>query len=64
MILIQIQDSLLKLRAALTLVDGHVEEVDVRIQGELVHGVDCAHVVQDKEEDGSSLGTRSVALWW
>lgn len=62
MILVEVDDPLLQFRAALTLLNGQDEQLDVRVQGELVHGVDTAHVVEDEEQDGGSLGTGAVAL--
>lgn len=62
MVLIQVLNSLLQFRTPLTLLNGHDEQFYVGIQRELVHGIYAAHVIQDKEQDGGSLGRRSVAL--
>lgn len=62
MVAVEVGDPFLQLVAALALTDAQLEQVYVGIQRELVHGVHAAQVVQDGEEDGSSLGTRPVAL--
>ena len=62
MVLIQVENSLLQLRTPLTLVNGYVEEVDVGIQRKLVHRVDTSHVVENKEQDGGTLGTWTIPL--
>lgn len=61
-VLIQVLNSLLQFRAPLTLLNGHNEQFYVGIQRELVHWIYAAHVIQDKEQDGRSLGRRPVAL--
>ena len=61
-VFIEADDALIQFVAALAFLDGQNEEVDVGIQGELVHGVHTAHVVQHKEQDGRSLGTWTVPL--
>ena len=62
MVVVEVGDSLLQLGASLTLLNGHDEQLDVGVQRELVHGVDATHVVQHKEQDRGSLGTRAVTL--
>lgn len=62
MVVIQVGDTFLQLGAALTLLDGHDEELDVGIQRELVHGIDATHVVQHKEQDGGALCAWPVTL--
>ena len=61
-VVVEVVDALLQARVLQALVDGVGEELDVGVQGELVHGVDAAHVVHDEEEDGGALGTRTIAL--
>ena len=61
-VLIQVVDALLQTRVLQTLVDGVGKELNVRIQGELVHGVDATHVVHHEEQEGRSLRTWLVAL--
>ena len=63
MVLIQILYSLLQFRTSLTFLNGHDEQLDVSIQGELIHRVNTTHIIQDKEQDGGSLSRRSVALY-
>lgn len=62
MVLVEEADSLVQLSAPMAFGDAEVKQVNVGIQGELVHGVDLAHVVQDKEEDGGPLSTGAVGL--
>lgn len=62
MVGVEVLDALLQLVAALALLDAEVEQLNVGIQGELVHGVDATHLVEDGEEDGGPLGTRPVGL--
>ena len=62
MVLVQVGDSLLQVRTLLTLVNGKVEEIDERVQRELVHRVDSGHVVENEEQYGSALCARSVSL--
>lgn len=52
----------LQLVAALALLNAEVEQLNVGVQGELVHGVHATHLVEDGEKDGGPLGTRSVGL--
>lgn len=61
-VLIEVADSLAQLGTPMALVNAEVEQVDIGIQGELVHGVNLAHVVEDEEEDRGSLCTGSVGL--
>ena len=61
-VFIEADDALIQFVAALAFLDGQHEEVDVGIQGELVHGVHTAHVIQHKEQDGCSFGTWTVPL--
>jgi len=61
-VLIEIVDSLVKLGTALRLLDRQAVEVRVGIQCKLVHRVDRSHVVQHEEQDGSTLGTRTITL--
>lgn len=60
---VEVGDAFLQLVAALASTDAELEQVDIGIQRELVHRVHAAQVVEDGEEDRSSLGTRPVALW-
>ena len=62
MVLVEVDNPLVQLRAALRLVDRLVEQLDVGVESELVHRVDAAHVVEHEEEDRRPLGTRPVAL--
>ena len=62
MVVIEVGDPLLQLVAAGALLHAEVEQVYVGVQGELVHGVDAAHVVQHEEQDGGAQRTRTVAL--
>lgn len=59
---VEVLDTFLQLVAALALLDAEVEQFNVGIQGELVHGVDATHLVEDGEEDGGPLGARPVGL--
>jgi len=61
-VVIEVGDTFLQFGAALALLNGHDEELNVGIQGELVHGVDATHVVQNKEQDGGALCTWPVPL--
>ena len=62
MVVIEVDDTLIQSVAALALLNGEDKEVNVGIQGELVHGVNKAHVVQHKEQDRCTLGTWTVTL--
>lgn len=59
---VQVLDTFLQLVAAFTLLDAEVEQFNVGVEGELVHGVDATHLVEDGEEDGGPLGTWPVGL--
>ena len=62
MVLVEIVDSFLQLRAALRLLDGQAVQVGVGVERELVHRVDGAHVVEHEEQDCRTLGARTVTL--
>ena len=59
---VEVVDALLETRVLQALVDGVAEQLDVSVQGELVHGVNPAHVIHHKEEEGRPLSASSVAL--
>lgn len=61
-VVVEVANALLKAWMLQALVDGVTEELNVGIQGKLVHGVDTAHVVHHKKEERGPLGTSSVAL--
>lgn len=48
-VVIEVDDALLQARVLQALVDGVAEELDVGVQGELVHGVNAAHVIHHEE---------------
>ena len=62
MVVIQILYSYFQVGAPLTLLDGVVEKVNVRVERELVHGIYLTHVIQDEEQDRGSLCTWPVTL--
>ena len=62
MVIIQVLYSYLQVRAPLTLLNGVVEQVDVRVERELVHRIDLAHVIQNEEQDRGSLCAWPVTL--
>lgn len=62
MVLIEVCNPFLQLVTALALFYAKVKQVNVGIQGELVHWVNAAHVVQNGEEDRGSLGTWAISL--
>lgn len=62
MVVIEFGDPLLQFVAAKALFNAQVEQVNVGIERELVHGVYAAHIVQHKEQDGSTLGTGAISL--
>lgn len=62
MVVIKLGNPLLQFVAAKALFNAQVEQVDVGIQRELVHGVYKAHIIQYKEQDGSALGTGAISL--
>lgn len=41
--------TLLQFRRFLTLLDGYVEQIDVRVERELIHRIDLAQIVQNEE---------------
>lgn len=47
--LIEVINAVLQLAALGAAVNGVVEQIDVRVQRELVHGVDAGQVVQSEE---------------
>ena len=61
-VLVEVVDSLLELGAALRFLDGQAIQVGVGVQCKLVHRVNGSHVVQHKEQDGCTLGARTVTL--
>lgn len=62
-VVIQVVDAVLQLIAAVALVNAEDKEADVGIQGELVHGVNSAHVIEHEEQHRGPLGTRTVSLY-
>lgn len=50
MVVIQVFDAVLQFIAAMALVNAEDKEADVGVQGELVHGVNAAHVIEHKEQ--------------
>lgn len=62
-VVIQVFDAVLQLIAAVALVNAEDKEADVGIQGELVHGVNSAHVIEHEEQHRGPLGTRTVSLY-
>ena len=61
-VVIQILYSYFQVGAPLTLLNGVVKQVDVRVQRELVHRIYLAHVIQDEEQDRGSLCAWPVTL--
>lgn len=61
-VIVEILDAFFESRMLQTLVNGVGEQFDVRVERELVHGIDPSHVVHYKEENGSSLRTRPITL--
>lgn len=61
-VFIQVVNAVLQLVAAMALVNAEDKEADVGIQRELVHGIDAAHVIENKEQNRRPLGTRTVSL--
>lgn len=59
---VEVGDPFLQLLAEGAFLDAEVEELDVSVQRELVHGVQAAHVVENEKEEGSSVCTRSIGL--
>ncbi len=62
MIVVEIIDSFRQFWVFETLFDGIREQIGVRVQRELVHGINTTHVIHYKEQDGRTLGTWPVAL--
>lgn len=60
--IIQILDPFFEFRTSFALIDGNVEEIDVRVQGKLVHRIDSSQIVEYEEEDGCTLSTRTISL--
>ena len=61
-IIVEVGYAFLEARVLQAFVNGGAEELDVGVQGELVHGIDAAHVVHHEEKERGSLRTWSVAL--
>ena len=61
-VVIQILYSYFQVGAPLTLLNGIVKQVNVRIERELVHRVYLAHIIQDEEQDRGSLCAWPVTL--
>lgn len=51
MVVVEIRNSVLQNLSFLAFLNRHKEDVDVGVQGKLVHGVYIRHVSQHKEED-------------
>lgn len=62
MVLVQFLDPLGQLDRFRALVNGEHKQDVIRIQGELIHGIDNAHVVQDEEEDRGTFRARSIRV--
>ena len=62
MVVIQVLYSYLQVGTPLALLDRVVEQIDVRVERELVHRIYLAHVIQNEKQDRGSLRARSVAL--
>lgn len=62
MVVIQILYSYFQVGTPLTLLNGVVKHVDVRVERELVHRIYLAHIIQDEEQDRGSLCTWPVTL--
>ena len=62
MVVIQVLYSYLQVGASLTLLNGVVKQVNIRIERELVHRIYLAHVIQDEEQDRGSLSAWPVTL--
>ena len=61
-IVIEVLDPLFKTWVLQALVNGVGEELNVGVQGKLVHWVNTSHVVHHKEEDRSPLSTWTITL--
>lgn len=57
-----VAESLLKVGVRKALPQGVVKDLQVGVEGVLVHGVDGCQVRQHEEQDGSTTGRRSVAI--
>jgi len=62
MVLVEIVDPLLKLRATLGLLDRQTVQVGVGVKRELVHRVDGSHVIEHEEQDGRTFSAHTVTL--
>ena len=62
MVFVEVGNSFFELGTSLRFFDGEIEQIDVRVESELIHRVDGPHVVQDEEQNGCSLGTRMIPL--
>lgn len=62
MVVVKVGDPFRQVLAVTALLHAEDEQVNVGIQRELVHGVNQAHVVENEEENGGSLGTRTIGL--
>ena len=62
MILVQTLYPLFYFNTLRAFVDGQLEQGNVRVQRELVHRIDKAHVVENEEEDRGTIGARPVLL--
>ena len=61
-VLIEILNTVIQARMLQTLVDRVREELDVRVERELVHRIDASHVIHHKEQERGSFRARTVAL--
>lgn len=61
-IVIEVLYTFIKLGAPLWLINGQIEETDVSIEWELVHGVNATHVIENEEQNGCSLRTWAIGL--
>lgn len=62
MVLVQAIDPLGQVCPFGALVDGEHKQSVVCIEGELIHGIDSAHVVQDEKKNCSAFRARSISL--
>lgn len=51
MIIIQVLYSYLQIGTPLTLLNGVVEQINVRVERELVHRIDLTHIIQNEKQD-------------
>ena len=63
MIVVEFLNALLEFGALLTLLERHAKQAKIRVERELIHRIDFAQIVEDKEQNGSALSTRSIALF-